>query len=63
MNLFKKGDRGQGITLLDVVGKVYCKVLNNKMVQRLDKGGVLHEGQAGFKMKRSCIDKIYTKLC
>ena len=34
VNLFKKGDRGQGITLLDVVGKVYCKVLNNKMVWR-----------------------------
>ena len=26
-------------------------------MQRLDKGGVLHEGQAGF---RSCIDNIYT---
>ena len=41
----KKGDREQpgnyrGITLLSVVGKVFCKILNNRMVQRLDKGGV-----------------------
>ena len=32
-------------TLLCVV---FCKVLNNRLVQCLDKGGVLHEGQAGF---------------
>ena len=30
------------------------------MVQCLDKGGVLHEGQAGFRMNRSSIDNIYT---
>ena len=45
----KKGDREQpgnyrGITLLSVAGRVFCKILNNRMVQRLDKGGVLHEG-------------------
>ena len=65
VNLFKKGYREQpgnyrGITLLSVVGKVFCKILNNRMVQHLDKGGVLHEGQAGFRMNRSCTDNIYT---
>ena len=47
VNLFKKGykvDPGnnRGITLLSV-GKVFCKVLNNRLVQHFDKGGVLHE--------------------
>ena len=56
VNLFKKSDREdpgnyRGITLLSVVGKVFCS---------LDKGGTLHEGQAGF---RSCMDNVYTKLC
>ena len=37
VNLFMKGDREDpgnygGITLLSVVGKVFCKVLNNRLV-------------------------------
>ena len=64
LNLFKKGDREdpgkyRGITLLSVVGKVFCKVLNNRLVHCLDKG-VLHEGQAGFRVNRSCMDNVYT---
>ena len=66
VNLFKgdKEDPGnyRGITLLSVVGKVFCKVLNNRLVQHFDKGGVLHEGQAGFRLKRSCVDNIYSKI-
>ena len=45
----------RGVTLLRVVGKVFCKVLNNRLVHCLDKGGVLHEGQAGFRVNRSCM--------
>ena len=61
-NLFKKGDREdpgnyRGITLLSVVGKVFCKILNN---QCLDKRGELHEGQAGFRVNISCMDNVYT---
>ena len=42
--MFKKGvkeDLGnyRGITLLSVVGKVFCKVINNRLVQYLDCGG------------------------
>ena len=60
--IVKKGDREdpgnyRGITLLSVVGKVFC---NNRLVQCLDKGGALHEGQAGFRVNRSCMDNVYT---
>ena len=65
VNLFKKGDREdpgnyRGIALLSVVGKVFCKLLNNTLVQCLDEGGALHEGQAGFRVNRSCMDNVYT---
>ena len=60
VNLFKKGDKEdpgnyKGITLLSVVGKVFCKILNNRLVERLDRGGILHEGQAS-----SCMDNVFT---
>ena len=42
---------------MSVVEKVFCKVLNNRLVAHLDKGGALHEDQAGF---RGCVDNIYT---
>ena len=37
--LFKKGDPGiyMGITLLSRVGKVFHKILNNRLVERLDR--------------------------
>ena len=64
VNLFKKGDKEDpgnymGITLLSVVGKVFCKILN-RLVEHLDKGEVLHEGQAGFRVNRSCMDNVFT---
>ena len=65
VNIFKKGDREdpanyRGITLLSVVGKVFCKILNNTLEQCLDKEGALHEAQAGFRINRSCMDNVYT---
>ena len=65
VNIFKEGDREdpgnyRGINLLSVVGKVFCKILNNRLVQCLDKEGALHEGQAGFRLNRGCMDNVYT---
>ena len=64
--IFKKGDRedlrNRGITLLSVVGKVFCKVLNNRLVHSLDKEGALHEGQAGFRGNRRSMDNVYTLI-
>ena len=49
VNLFKKVDRedpanDRGITLLSVVGKVFCKIITNRLVQCLDKEGALRGG-------------------
>ena len=59
--LIYKEDTGnyRGITLLDVVGKVFCKILNNGLVDCMDMQAALHEGQAGFIRNRSCIDNVY----
>ena len=46
--------------MLSVVGKVFCKILNNRLVQCLDKEGALNEEQAGFRTNRSCMDNVYT---
>ena len=50
----------RGITLM--VGKLFCKILNNRLVSRLEAERALHEGQAGFRefLKRSCVDNIFT---
>ena len=43
-----------------VVGKVFCKILNHKLMQCLDKKGASYEGQAGFRINTSCKDNVYT---
>ena len=60
VNQGDKEDPGnyRGIALLSVVGKVFC--VNNRLVEHLDRGGILHEGQAGFRVNRSCMDNVFT---
>ena len=39
---------------------MFCKIINGRLVHHLDECQALHEGQAGFRKKRSCVDKVYT---
>ena len=64
VNLFKKGDKEhpvnyRGITLFNVVGKLYSRVINNHLLKHLELNHMLHEGQGGFRLGRSCIDNIF----
>ena len=65
VSLFKKGDKEdlvnyRGITLLSVVGKIFCRILNDRLVQYLHKSSKIHDGQAGFRAGRCCIDNFFT---
>ena len=62
---FKKGEKEdtgnyRGIKLLSVVGKVFCKILNDRFIQHLDKSGKIQERQGSFCAGRCCIDDIFT---
>ena len=50
----------RGITLLNTVGKVFCKLLNDRMVGVLEKERRISEGQAGFRKERGCVDHVFT---
>ena len=66
ISLFKKGDREdpgnyRGITLLNVVGKLFNKVLNYRLLQWLEEHNKLSESQAGF---RGFFDEYsFKRLC
>ena len=65
VSIFKKEDRKdpgnyRGITLLNVVGKLYTKVIDSRLSTRLDTHGRLHVCQADFKRRRSCMDHVYS---
>ena len=56
VSLYMKGDgedpgNYRGITLLNVVGKLFCKILNNRLVSRLESERAFQEGQAGLEKK------------
>ena len=65
VNIFKKGDKKdpgnyRGITLLNVVGKLYTKVIDSRLSAWLHTHDRLHVCQAGFRSQRSCIDHVYS---
>jgi len=59
----KKGDltdcnNWRGITLLSVSGKVFARVLLNRMQNTVDQ--LLRQQQKGFRPGRSCIGQIFS---
>ena len=49
----------RGLSLLSVWGKIFCKVLNNRLLKRAQSADVLYEAQAGYKKGYSTIDNIF----
>ena len=64
VTLYKnKGDRGdcnnyRGISLLSIVGKVYARVVLNRLQKLADR--IYPESQCGFRAKRSTVDMIFS---
>ena len=65
VNIFKKGDKKdpgnyRGITLLNMVGKLYTKVIDSRLSAWLHTHHRLHVCQAGFRSQRGCIDHVFS---
>ena len=63
--LHKKGskkiaDNYRGISLLCCVGKIFTKILNNRLVLWSDQNDKLNEGQGAYRAGRSTSDHIFT---
>ena len=46
------------ISLLNFLGKVFAKILNNKLITHLDNHGIIKESQHGFRKRRSSVTLI-----
>ena len=65
VNLLKKVDKSdpgnyKKMTLLNTVGKTFCKILNDRMGTMMEKEDKISEGQGGFRPSRICVDHVYT---
>ena len=62
--LHKKGDINQvendrGITLLSALGKLFSRILNNKLTEWAEEYHIYMEAQAGFRKNMGTIDNIF----
>ena len=62
--LYKDGDKRdplnyRGITLLSVVGKVFMRMVNNRLAQHCEAQVLQVDEQAGFRKGRCCADQIF----
>ena len=63
--LFKKGDHSKvtnyrGISLLDVLSKVFSQILQNRLKTWCDINDLIPEEQAGFRKEYSTVDNIFS---
>ena len=62
--IFKKGDINdvsnyRGITLLSTVGKLFTRILNNRLNKWAEEYSIYIEAQAGFRKHMSTVDNIF----
>ena len=62
--LHKKGDVNcaenyRGITLLSTLGKLFTRVLNNRLAFWADTYGIYIEAQSGFRKNYSTVDNVF----
>ena len=62
--LFKKGninitDNYRGITLLSVLGKLFTRIMNNRLVTWAEDYRIYVEAQGGFRPGRGTVDNIF----
>jgi sorting nexin-29 len=50
----------RGITLAPCAYKLYCSILNNRLVTWLDTRDIIHDEQNGFRKSKSTIDHLST---
>ena len=65
--IYKKGNFNspnnyRGISLLNVVGKLYSYILNKRLTQWIEDNKMLNGAQAGFRQGYSTIDHVFTLL-
>ena len=63
--LYKKGDQNKpdnyrGISLLNILSKLYSSILNDRINAWIEDQRRISENQAGFRKKRSTIDHVFT---
>ena len=65
--IYKKGDRHnpknyRGISLIDVMGKVFTKILNSRIVHWAEINNRFSEAQCGYRQGRSTIDHVFSLM-
>ena len=53
----------RGITLLSCLGKLFTRLINNRLTDWSEKYFVLVEAQAGFRANMSTVDDVFVLHC